>query len=83
MAPVVFRGLQSLNEIRPETTVYVENGTKPSPDDYELEAEFFMEYVIAHDLGIEDLDSCRYSFVYVGLRLVLVGLQRRVRCYVC
>ena len=50
-----FPAFQSLNEIAQKLTLYVENGTKPSPDDYELEAEFFMDYVITHDQGIESL----------------------------
>jgi hypothetical protein len=52
-----YPALQSLNEIAQKLTIYVENGTKPSPDDYELEAEFFMDYVITHDPGIEDLTA--------------------------
>ena len=52
-----FPALQSLNEIAQKLSVYVENGTKPSPDDYELEAEFFMDYVITHDPGIENLTA--------------------------
>jgi hypothetical protein len=52
-----FPALQSLNEIAQKLTLYVENGTKPSPDDYELEAEFFMDYVITHDPGIENLTA--------------------------
>ena len=52
-----FPALQSLNEIAQKLTLYVENGTKPSPDDYELEAEFFMDYVITHDQGIESLTA--------------------------
>jgi hypothetical protein len=52
-----FPALQSLNEIAQKLTAYVENGTKPSPDDYELEAEFFMDYVITHDPGIENLTA--------------------------
>ena len=52
-----YPALQSLNEIAQKLTVYVENGTKPSPDDYELEAEFFMDYVITHDPGIENLTA--------------------------
>ena len=49
--------LQSLNEIAQKLIAYVENGTKPSPDDYELEAEFFMDHVITYDPGIEDLTA--------------------------
>ena len=49
--------LQSLNVIAQKLTAYVENGTKPSPDDYELEAEFFMDYVITHDRGMENLTA--------------------------
>ena len=52
-----FPALQSLNEIAQKLTLYVKNGTKPSPDDYELEAEFFMDYVITHDPGIENLTA--------------------------
>jgi hypothetical protein len=50
-----FPALQSLNEIAQKLALYAENGTKPTPDDYELEAEFFMDYVITHDPGIENL----------------------------
>ncbi len=52
-----FPALRSLNEIALKLAAYVENGTKPSPDDYELEAEFFMDYVITHDPGIENLTA--------------------------
>jgi hypothetical protein len=48
---------QSLNVIAQKLSAFVENGTKPSPDDYELEAEFFMDYVITHDPGIENLTA--------------------------
>jgi hypothetical protein len=50
-----FPALQSLEEIRQKLLAYVENGTKPTPDDYELEANFFMQYIIMGDPGIENL----------------------------
>jgi hypothetical protein len=48
---------KALEDIRLKLLNYVDNGTKPTPDDYELEADFFMQYVITHDIGIEDLTS--------------------------
>ncbi len=48
---------QSLEEIRQKLKAYVDNGTKPASDDYELEAEFFMDYVITHDAGMENLTA--------------------------
>jgi hypothetical protein len=52
-----FPAMQSLNVIAQKLAAYVENGTKPSPDDYELETEFFMDYVITHDRGMENLTA--------------------------
>ncbi|MCW4000054.1 MAG: hypothetical protein NWE93_07430 [Candidatus Bathyarchaeota archaeon] len=47
--------LQSLEEIRQKLLAYVENGTRPNADDYELEANFFLEYIIMGDPGIGNL----------------------------
>jgi hypothetical protein len=49
--------MSPLKEIGQKLQAYVDNGTKPTADDYELEAEFFMDYVITHDPGIEDLTA--------------------------
>jgi len=48
---------RALNDIRQKLLNYVDNGTKPTPDDYEIEADFFMQYVITHDLGMESLTA--------------------------
>ena len=50
-----FPAAQPLEEIRLKLLNYIENGTKPTPDDYELEADFFIQYVIMNDPGIGDL----------------------------
>jgi hypothetical protein len=48
---------QMLNDIAQKLLSYVNNGTKPTPDDYELEADFFMQRVITYDIGMENLTA--------------------------
>jgi hypothetical protein len=50
-----YPAMQSLNEIYLKLCNYMENGTKPTPDDYEIEADFFIQYVIMNDPGIQNL----------------------------
>ena len=57
LSRVDFPAAQALEDIRLKLLNYVNNGTKPTPDDYELEAEFFMQSVITHDPGIENLTA--------------------------
>jgi hypothetical protein len=57
LSSVDFPAAQALEDIRLKLLNYVDNGTKPTPDDYELEAEFFMESVITHDPGVENLTA--------------------------
>jgi hypothetical protein len=47
----------ALDDIRQKLLNYVDNGTKPTPDDYEIEADFFMQYVITQDPGFENLTA--------------------------
>jgi hypothetical protein len=54
---VDFPAAQSLYQVYQKLLNYVDNGTKPTPDDYELEADFFIQYVITHDPGVENLTS--------------------------
>ena len=44
-----------LNDIEQKLLAYVDNGTKP--DNYDAEADFFMQEVIAHDPGFENLTA--------------------------
>ncbi|MGE5575063.1 MAG: hypothetical protein ACM3UL_02910 [Ignavibacteria bacterium] len=48
---------QALEDIRLKLLDYINNGTKPTPDDYDLEANFFMQQVIMRDPGIENLTA--------------------------
>jgi hypothetical protein len=50
-----FPAAQSLYDIYQKLLNYVENGTKPTPDDYELEANFFIQEVVMGDPGIGNL----------------------------
>jgi len=47
----------ALDDIRQKLLNYVDNGTKLTPDDYEIEADFFMQYVITQDPGFENLTA--------------------------
>jgi hypothetical protein len=55
LSQVDFPAAKSLWEIRQKLLEYIDNGTKLSPDDYELEANFFIENVVMGDPGIENL----------------------------
>jgi hypothetical protein len=55
LSQVDFPAAQSLEEIRLKLLNYIDNGTKPTPDDYDLEANFFIQEVIMGDPGIENL----------------------------
>ncbi len=57
LTKVNFPAAQSLYEIYLKLLNYVDNGTKPTPDDYDLEAQFFIEQVIMGDPGIENLTA--------------------------
>ncbi|MCL4430282.1 MAG: hypothetical protein M1167_05975 [Chloroflexi bacterium] len=48
---------QALEDIRLKLLNYINNGTKPTPDDYDLEANFFIQNVIMGDPGIENLTA--------------------------
>jgi hypothetical protein len=52
-----FPAAQSLHDIYQKLLAYVENGTKLEPDTYELEADFFIRYVIAQDPGMANLTA--------------------------
>jgi hypothetical protein len=54
---VDFPAAQSLEEIRLKLLNYIDNGTKPSIDDYEIEANFFIQQVIMGDPGIQNLTA--------------------------
>jgi hypothetical protein len=53
LTKVDFPAAKSLEEIRLKLLDYIQNGTKP--DDYDLEADFFIQEVIMGDPGIENL----------------------------
>ncbi len=57
LTKIDFPAAQSLYEVYLKLLAYVDNGTKPTPDDYELEAQFFIEQVIMRDPGIENLTA--------------------------
>jgi hypothetical protein len=57
LSGIDFPAAQSLNDIYQKLLAYVENGTKPDPDTYELEADFFIRYVIAQDPGMANLTA--------------------------
>ena len=61
LSRVDFPAAQALEDIRLKLLNYINNGTKPTPDDYDLEANFFMQNVIMGDPGIENL-------TYSGIR---------------
>ena len=55
LSQVDFPAAKSLWEIRQKLLDYINNGTKLSPDDYDLEANFFIQNVIMGDPGIQNL----------------------------
>lgn len=55
LSSIDFPAAKSLEDIRLKLLDYIDNGTKPSPDDYDLEANFFIQNVIMGDPGIENL----------------------------
>jgi hypothetical protein len=57
LSNIDFPAAQSLNDIYLKLHSYMENGTKPTPDDYELEADFFIQQVIMNDPGIGNLTA--------------------------
>ena len=57
LTKVDFPAAQSLYDIYQKLLNYVDNGTKPAPDDYELEADFFIQQVIMGDPGIQNLTA--------------------------
>jgi hypothetical protein len=57
LSKVDFPAAQSLEDIRLKLLNFINNGTKPAPDDYELEANFFIQQVIMGDPGIENLTA--------------------------
>jgi hypothetical protein len=59
LTKVDFPAAKSLEEIRLKLLDYIENGTKP--DDYDLEADFFMQEVIMGDPGIENLTAANIT----------------------
>jgi hypothetical protein len=54
-----FPGAKSLDDIRLKLLDYIQNGTKP--DDYDLEADFFMQQVIMGDPGIQNLTAANIT----------------------
>ena len=83
LTKVDFPAAQSLYDIYQKLLNYVDNGTKPTPDDYELEADFFIQQVIMGDPGIQNLTASGINLVHVRLWLVLVGLHGRLQRNVC
>ncbi len=61
LSRVDFPAAQSLYDIYLKLLNYVDNGTKPTPDDYDLEANFFMQQVIMGDPGIENLTAANIT----------------------
>ena len=61
LSKVDFPAAKSLEEIRLKLLDYLQNGTKPTPDDYDLEANFFMQQVIMGDPGIENLTAANIT----------------------
>jgi hypothetical protein len=57
LSAIDFPAAHSLDDIRQKLISYMENGTKPTPDDYELEANFFIQQVIMNDPGIGNLTA--------------------------
>ena len=57
LTKVDFPAAKSLEEIRLKLLDYITNGTKPAPDDYDLEANFFIQQVIMGDPGIQNLTA--------------------------
>ena len=57
LTKVDFPAAQSLEDIRLKLLNYINNETKPAPDDYELEADFFIQQVIMGDPGIQNLTA--------------------------
>ena len=54
---VDFPAAQALYDVYLKLLNYVDNESKPRPDDYDLEADFFIQNVIKHDPGIENLND--------------------------
>ena len=61
LTKVDFPAAKSLEEIRLKLLDYLQNGTKPTPDDYDLEANFFMQQVIMGDPGIQNLTAANIT----------------------
>lgn len=61
LSQVDFPAAQALEDIRLKLLNYINNGTKPTPDDYDLEANFFMQNVIMGDPGIENLTAANIT----------------------
>jgi hypothetical protein len=61
LSRVDFPAAKSLEEIRLKLLDYLQNGTKPTPDDYDLEANFFMQQVIMGDPGIQNLTAANIT----------------------
>ncbi len=52
-----FPAAKALYDIYLKLLNYMTNGTKPSPDDYNLEADFFIKNVLKEDPGIQNLTA--------------------------
>ena len=59
LSKVDFPAAQALEDIRLKLLDYIDNGTKPN--DYDLEADFFMQQVIMGDPGIENLTAANIT----------------------
>ncbi len=56
-----FPASKSLHDIYAKLLAYVENDTKPTPDTYDIEADFFIKSVIAQDPGMENLTASGFQ----------------------
>ncbi len=61
LSQVEFPAAQSLYDIYLKLLNYIDNGTKPTPDDYDLEANFFIQQVIMGDPGIQNLTAANIT----------------------
>jgi hypothetical protein len=61
LSQVDFPAAQSLYDIYLKLLNYIDNGTKPTPDDYDLEANFFIQDVIMGDPGIQNLTAANIT----------------------
>ncbi len=61
LSSIDFPAAQALEDIRLKLLDYIDNGTKPTPDDYDLEANFFIQNVIMGDPGIENLTAANIT----------------------